>query len=121
MIVGSVNDQREAVVSLRLIGASGSELETQFVIDTGFSGMLTLPLDVIKSLGLVAVSEGVAVLADGVSNKVVYYTVDIDLGGESHSGMDIGEECYLGMQLLEGHELKIAVRPGGDVEITPLP
>jgi len=30
-------------------------------------------------------------------------------------------EVLVGMRLLAGHELRIAVVPGGSVEITPLP
>ncbi len=33
----------------------------------------------------------------------------------------IGAESLLGMRLLAGHELRIAVVPGGAVEITPRP
>jgi hypothetical protein len=33
----------------------------------------------------------------------------------------VGDEVLLGMGLLAGHELRIAVVPGGVVEITPLP
>jgi hypothetical protein len=33
----------------------------------------------------------------------------------------VGDEVLLGMRLLAGHELRIAVVPGGSVEITPLP
>ena len=33
----------------------------------------------------------------------------------------VGNEALVGMRLLAGHELRIAVVPGGAVEITPLP
>jgi hypothetical protein len=33
----------------------------------------------------------------------------------------VGAEALLGMRLLVGHELRIAVVPGGAVEISPLP
>ena len=33
----------------------------------------------------------------------------------------VGDEALIGMRLLAGHELRIAVVPGGGVEITPLP
>jgi hypothetical protein len=33
----------------------------------------------------------------------------------------VGDEPLVGMRLLAGHELRIAVVPGGVVEITPLP
>jgi hypothetical protein len=33
----------------------------------------------------------------------------------------VGAEALPGMRLLAGHELRMAVVPGGAVEITPLP
>ena len=42
MISGRVNENREAVISLTLIGLVGEKHEIEAVIDTGFSGDLTL-------------------------------------------------------------------------------
>jgi hypothetical protein len=33
----------------------------------------------------------------------------------------VGDEVLVGMRLLAGHELRVAVVPGGPVEISPLP
>src|SRR5437764_998296 len=33
----------------------------------------------------------------------------------------VGDEVLVGMRLLAGHELRVAVVPGGSVEISPLP
>jgi predicted aspartyl protease len=43
MIVGAVNAWREAVIRLPLRGPRGQEQEIELVLDTGFSGSLTLP------------------------------------------------------------------------------
>jgi hypothetical protein len=37
------------------------------------------------------------------------------------AGVGVGAEVLLGMRLLADHELRIAVKPGGAVEITALP
>jgi predicted aspartyl protease len=52
MILGVVRDGREPVVRLVLIGAAGQTEEIEAVIDTGFTGELTLPSSVTALLGL---------------------------------------------------------------------
>ena len=47
MIVGLVNADREVTLRLRIFGTSGQSEEVEAVIDTGFTGHLTLPARVI--------------------------------------------------------------------------
>jgi predicted aspartyl protease len=54
MIRGAVNARREAVVPLRVRGPTGTELDVDAVVDTGYSASLTLPAAVVAALGLVA-------------------------------------------------------------------
>ena len=43
MIVGIVNAEREAVISIEVRGSNGQRRTILAVIDTGFDGSLTLP------------------------------------------------------------------------------
>jgi len=52
MIHGTVNDRLEAIVRIRLQGSNGSELELDFIVDTGFTSSLTIPDSAIRTLGL---------------------------------------------------------------------
>ena len=52
VLTGTVNSDYEAVVRLRVRGPSGRDLETEAIIDTGFTGSLTLPKEVVTRLGL---------------------------------------------------------------------
>ena len=52
MIEGVVNRFLEAVVSLRVRGPEGREREIETVIDTGYSGNLTLPPELVAELEL---------------------------------------------------------------------
>ena len=52
MITGVVNALLDATIRVRVSGPTGQELELEAVVDTGFSGFLTLPPGSIAELGL---------------------------------------------------------------------
>src|SRR5207244_11426502 len=64
MIIGVVNANREATIRLVIRGANGQEHEIEAVIDTGFTGFLTLPATLIASLGLAWYGREPAFLGD---------------------------------------------------------
>lgn len=51
MIQGEVNDAYEAVISLTVQGPLGQATEVEAVIDTGFTGFLSLPTALVTELG----------------------------------------------------------------------
>ena len=65
MIVGIVSRDLEATVRLFVRGENGEELEIEAVIDTGFSGFLTLPSAFVTSLALTWRGREDALLGDG--------------------------------------------------------
>ena len=65
MIEGVVNAAREAVVILPVQGPAGLVREIEVVIDTGYSGFLTLPPSLVEELGLPFHFRGRAFLANG--------------------------------------------------------
>ena len=65
MIVGAVNSDHEAIIVFPLRVTEEQEYEIEAVIDTGFSGSLTLPPNIIRLLALPFRSRGSAILADG--------------------------------------------------------
>jgi predicted aspartyl protease len=99
------------------------ELDVDAVIDSGFTASLTLPATTVAVLGLARQSGGGAVLADGSVRQFEIYAADVEWEGVWRPVLvsAIGVEALIGMRLLAGHELRIAVVPGGAVEITPLP
>ncbi len=123
MIQGVVNARVEATIRLRLRASDGSELDVEALIDSGFTGSLTLPAAVIAALGLAHQSDGRAVLADGSVQRLDIYAAEVEWDGSRRSVMvaAVGDEALVGMRLLAGHELRIVVVPGGVVEITPMP
>jgi clan AA aspartic protease len=123
MIRGVVTARYEAVVRLRVRGPSGAELDMDAVVDSGFTASLTLPAATVASLGLARQSSGGAVLADGSVRQFEIYAAEVEWDGNWRPILvsAVGGEVLVGMRLLAGYELRIAVVPGGPVEISQLP
>jgi predicted aspartyl protease len=116
MIRGIVNDHYEPIARLTIRGQDGSELEVEAVIDTGFNSYLALPAAMVDALDLPRHSAGTATLADGSEVTFDIFAAD----WRSILLSVIGNEPLVGMRLLGGHKLTIAVNPGGIVEVVRL-
>ena len=123
MIYGTVNADREAVLRLQVSGLPGQSKEIEAVVDTGFTGFLTLPFSVIAALGLTRISRGRAILANGTEEVFDIYEAQIDWDGQSRIiEADAAEvEPLIGMSMLYGYELRVRVVDGGTVTIEALP
>ena len=123
MIRGVVNARLEAVVRIRVRGPSAVELDVDAIVDSGFSASLTLSSAAVTALSLIRQSGGGAVLADGSVRKFDIYDAEVEWDGIWRPVLVslIGDEALIGMRLLAGRDLRIAVVQGGSVEINPLP
>ena len=119
MIEGLVNPDREAVVSLSLNGPKGQATDVDAVIDTGYSGSLTLPPSLVAELELPYVLSSKATLADDteVGFSVYRATVLWDSKPLRIEADAVGSTPLVGMSLLDDHDLSIQVRVGGRVVI----
>src|SRR5262245_39392645 len=117
MIRGVVNARLEAVVPLRVRGPSGVETTVDAVVASGFTGSLVLPAATVAALGLIRLSGGSALLADGSSRPLDLYAAEVEWDGVWRVilASAVGAEALLGMRLLAGHTLRIDVVPGGIV------
>lgn len=120
---GKVNAGREAVVRIRVLGRGKSRRTVNAVVDTGYTGSLSLPPRTVRSLGMRLLGKRRAELADG---RVV--TFDVFAGSVIWNGRTVALEIdespcdpLIGMKLLEGSELNIRVKENGAVSIRPLP
>ena len=121
MIQGTVNAALEAVLPLTVQGAFGREQDVEAVIDTGFSGFLTLPSAAVAALGLSFDGVAWAVLADGTEGRFDVYDATL-LWDDLHRRIYVyaAETTPLaGMRLLEGHNLHVEVERGGSVVVEP--
>ena len=119
MIQGVVNASLEAVVSLAVQGPTGHTREIEAVIDTGFSGFLTLPPPLVAELELAFDGIGWAFLADGTEARFDVHSVTMLWdGGRRHVYVYAADATPLvGMRLLHRHNLSIDVEDGGRVAI----
>ncbi len=111
MIIGSVNQRREAVIRLRVRGLTGVTIDVDCVIDTGFTASLTLSKAMVSQLGLVRQSGGSALLADGSTRPFDVFTADIEWDGSWQPVVVscVGDEPLVGMRLLSGYTLRIGL------------
>jgi predicted aspartyl protease len=123
MIVGSVNTRPDAMLSLQIEESSGQLDTIDPVIDTGFTGDLTLPTVRISALGLPATGVLIGQLADGSQQMISVHAGILWWDGYPIQVriQAIGTDSLLGTGLLAGHELKVQFVPGGAVTITRIP
>ena len=119
MIEGVVNAAREAVVTVYLQEPEGRTRDIEAVVDTGYSGFLTLPTPLVTELGLPFAYMGQAFLANDaqVDFDVHYATVLRDGQPRDIEADATGSTPLVGMLLLDRHSLNIEVVDGGRVVI----
>jgi clan AA aspartic protease len=119
MITGMVNARREAVIMLSVRSSAGDDQEIESILDTGFTGSLTLPPSLITRLGLPLRSRSSAILANGHIEEVNIHVGTVIWDGAPRTILiqAIDNIPLLGMALLANHDLRVRVATGGIVEI----
>ncbi|MBW3539546.1 MAG: clan AA aspartic protease [Planctomycetes bacterium] len=122
MIVGIVQ-RREALIRLTVRGFRGLEQEINAVVDSGYTGWLTLPTAVIAALNLPWQTFGRGMLADGSVSAFDVYRAKVVWDGRIRSVFvdEFDATPLVGMALLRGYEYKMQVRARGKVTIKRLP
>jgi predicted aspartyl protease len=78
VISGTVNARTEVIIPVKILGTDGIAIEVDVILDTGFTGSLTLPDDLILSLGLSRRAGGRAILADGSSKSFGVFAAQVE-------------------------------------------
>ncbi|MBI2179544.1 MAG: clan AA aspartic protease [Deltaproteobacteria bacterium] len=102
MITGVVNANQEAIIQLVVTGPSGQQQNSEAIIDTGFTGFLTLPPAYIATLGLSWLSRQSGILADGSVDVFDVYVATVMWDGQSRT-VEVeaaNTEPLVGMSLL---------------------
>ncbi len=123
MILGVVNANCEATVRI-VIGNSNSKRQViDAVIDTGFTGFLSLPDKIITELSLPWTGLDRGTLGDGSETTFNVYEAVVIWDGQFRSIPINSAETdpLVGMSLLYGYDLRIQAVERGTVVIEALP
>jgi clan AA aspartic protease len=122
MMQGVVNLRREATLTV-VVGNSNQQLQAiETVIDTGFTGFLSLPSTIIATLNLPWSASDIVTLGDGSETLFDLYTAVVIWDGQ-YRDIYIAEsetEPLLGMAMLYGYRLQVDAIEGGIVKIEAL-
>ena len=122
MIRGRLDAQWQARALVNLRSADGEYEDFETVLDTGFSGHLTLPRAILLRLGWELEYQTNVVLANNVRGRLNTWNGQILWHGQRRSipVLEADGAPLLGMRLLRDSQLTILVRIGGDVLIEEL-
>lgn len=115
-----VNGQATVSIVIRL--ADRSDMAIEFVIDTGFTGYLYLPPEIVALLKLPFRYEMLANLADNSEVRLPVYATTILWDGEEQEVRVFakGSRPLIGTALLSDYELVVQFTEGGLVTIEKL-
>ena len=122
MIAGEVNADLEPTIPMVIRGANGEERQISAVIDTGFTGFLTLPSAMVTVLDLEWLNLEDALLGDGSVHSFDVYRAIVIWDREAREvEVNLTETGPLiGMAMLFRHALHIEAVIGGLVRIVSL-
>lgn len=114
---------QEAVLRLEVVGREDEVFEVGAIIDTGFTGFLTLPSDAVQALQLPLVGSQRVILGDGTTASLGIYPGAVIWDGQRREVLMLQADSgpLIGMSLLQGHRVVLHVVDGGDVVIEPWP
>lgn len=122
MMQGYVNASYEAVISL-VIKHDSKLKSINTVIDTGFTGFLSLPQSMIDELELPWSYSDFATLGDGSETLFDIHDANVIWDGQFRA-IEINSaetDPLLGMKMLRGYRLQVDTVQGGLVTVEALP
>lgn len=122
MITGVVTSNKGAVLWVQLCGSGGLEETVDAILDTGFNGFLTLPLQLISNLMLPFVGTTRAALGDGSNVHMDVFEGTVRWDNHQRSVVVLAAEsvALVGMSMLSGYRVTLDVQHGGSVMIEAL-
>ena len=119
MINGTVKRDRDIMIPLEVLATDQSAVSIQAVVDTGFNGFLTLPIDVLNAVGASTAGTRRAELGDGNLVELDVYVARVNWHGKNRDVLAIQVEAtpLVGMSLLWGSRVGFDAQDGGEVTI----
>ena len=123
MIKGWVSADQQALVTIEIVDGGGHPRPLDVVLDTGFTGYLTLPTETIQRLGLTSVGQRTFELANGERFQFEAYLASVSWHGGLNDVLVLksASDPLLGMTLLWGSRVVVDAQTGGEVMIEELP
>jgi len=122
---GSFGSSGSPELKIRISGVVGEGAEFAAIIDTGFTGFLSMPLVEAFPLGLLLFGTMNLVLADGSTSFRLTGYGTITVEGEKQNGVIVLEpasgEVLIGMEFLKRFNKTLVVVPGTSVVLLDLP
>ena len=121
---GYVNTEpKESRITIAVLDAAGTAVPLEMAIDTGFTGFMTLTSRITRALGLgrgedrrVRLANGQVIITPTCLAVAIWHGNPIRI-----PVLEIDDRPVIGMSLLWGSDLAIAVRQNGRVSITQPP
>ncbi len=122
MIRGRVSESQQALVSIDIVDDRNLYQSVEVILDTGFTGYLTLPTGFIDRLGLLSVGQRTFELANGDLFEFEAYLASVSWQGSQRDVLVLKSDCapLLGMTLLWGSRITIDASADGEVLIEDL-
>lgn len=121
-IMGICTSSLELVIDITVTNQHHNSVDLTAVIDTGFSGAVSIPTLVVKKLALPFVRHVTGYLADGSRCAVSLYSARVRCGTRNFEIEVAAADPHslIGMQFLAGHKLFAQIIPGGPLTLTPI-
>ena len=122
MIKGKVRGNQQALVTIDVIDGEGRPQPLEAILDTGFTGYLTLPTGSIQQLGLRSVGQRSFELANGELFEFEAYLAAVSWHGRISDALVLKSDSapLLGMTLLWGSRVTVDALTDGEVTIEEL-
>ena len=119
---GTVGADRRARVTIGAFDREGRVHPVEAVVDTGFTGNLTLPAESIRRLGLPYIGNRTFELANGQQSRFEIYLGSVSWHDRERYVVTLqsGGAPLLGMALMWGSRVTVDALSGGAVEIEEL-
>lgn len=119
MIRGKVTGNKTALIRFGIMDSYGRLSPLEAILDTGFTGDLSLPLSAIHRLGLSALGQRAFTLADGTRSAMNAFSASVFWHESPRRVVVIQseDEPLAGMGLLWGSRISLDALDGGNVTI----
>lgn len=119
MIRGAVNEFRQVVIPLSARDDHGRQHDLSASLDTGFSGFITLPPQVIQTLQLAFLEPGYYALGDGSEVELSLFRAIVSWDGQDRIvlAVEADDDPLVGMEMVDGSMVFLDATIGGEVRI----